>query len=161
MLSFRQGNCFNGSFLNFKQVAPGNQELYSGHTTWTDYYSMYRIYKTYEFNLEAADTSAGTVSFSSRPGFLNSKDGLTVFTCKLIFSDWYNMDSNLVSMETTNGIYNNSLYDYVTPYCLLTWQRVIVGKYTLRKVSYDCSKQNGIKWTRLDEYLCSTEFWNL
>jgi len=43
-------------------------------------------------------------------------------------------------METTNGIYNNTLYDYVTPYCLLTWQRVIVANRMAT---------NGQDWTQI------------
>ena len=91
----------------------------------TDYYSMNRIYKHY--SLPLAGAAAVNISFSSRPGMLSSKD------------DWYTMSSGkhlsqlhdfsafircnsqitlmtgLVSLETTNAVYNKSLYANVKP----------------------------------------------
>jgi hypothetical protein len=37
------------------------------------------------------------------------------------------MDSQLVSQETTNNVYNASLYSAVTPQTVLVWMRVIVA----------------------------------
>jgi hypothetical protein len=89
-------------------------EVYAGHTTWTSYANMLRIYKHYDLNL--ADTPNSRVSFSSKPGSLYSKD------------DFYTLpDTKMVVIETTNGIMNSSLYDLIVPESLLTWQRVIVA----------------------------------
>lgn len=67
---------------------------------------MLGIYKSYAFNLKAAGTVSQRVSFSSYPGFLSSED------------DFYITDTKLVVMETTNSIFNLTLYDYITV-CLL------------------------------------------
>ena len=48
-------------------------------------------------------------------GFLESLD------------DFYLMDSRLVMLQTTNSLYNTSLYQYVTPESVLAWQRVRVA----------------------------------
>jgi len=34
------------------------------------------------------------------------------------------MDSGLVMLETTNDVFNNSLYDLIKPQSLFAWQRV-------------------------------------
>ena len=43
------------------------------------------------------------MSFSSYPGAIVSTD------------DFYIMDSGLVMLETTNTVYNQTLYQYITP----------------------------------------------
>jgi len=55
------------------------------------------------------------MSFSSYPGMLVSLD------------DFYMMDSGLVMIQTTNSIFNNSLYDLVTPESLFAWHRVRIA----------------------------------
>ena len=45
----------------------------------------------------------GTMSFSSYPGFIESTD------------DFFILGSNMVMLETTNNVFNQSLYKYVTP----------------------------------------------
>lgn len=55
-------------------------DLFFGHTTWTEYSSMNRVYKHYELNYSYQSTIARRVGFSSRPGFVSSKD------------DFYQMD---------------------------------------------------------------------
>ena len=45
-------------------------------------------------------------------GFLESLD------------DFYMMNSNLVLLQTTNNVFNHSLYNLVTPSSLFAWQRV-------------------------------------
>ena len=37
------------------------------------------------------------------------------------------MSNNLVMLQTTNGILNSTIYDYVTPNALLAWHRVRVA----------------------------------
>lgn len=55
-----------------KLTADGNS-LFAGHTTFNQYPYMLRIFKHYIYNLGSVPTSAQTVSFSSRPGDLESK----------------------------------------------------------------------------------------
>lgn len=85
-------------------------EVFAGHTTWTNYQNMLRIYKNY-------DLGGGNYqsSHSSKPGVVYSKDDFYVLP---------RADQRLVVMETTNGVINKDLYELVTPESLLTWQRV-------------------------------------
>jgi len=90
------------------RVAPGNADLFSGHDTWSAYESMVRIYKHYNFPLQVNFSSqnarsARRLSFSSYPAFLSSVD------------DWYINGNGLIVTETTNDIYNDSLYALITP----------------------------------------------
>eukprot|EP01133_Synstelium_polycarpum_P003946 gene3946-4569_t len=71
------------------RVLPNNQDVYSAHTTWRYYYAMLRIYKYYNFAFQHYGL-ASSVSFSSSPGFLSSKD------------DFYLTGHGLAVMETTN-----------------------------------------------------------
>eukprot|EP00928_Gymnodinium_smaydae_P032934 TRINITY_DN23736_c0_g2_i2.p1 TRINITY_DN23736_c0_g2~~TRINITY_DN23736_c0_g2_i2.p1 ORF type:complete len:617 (+),score=66.67 TRINITY_DN23736_c0_g2_i2:25-1875(+) len=88
----------------------------AGHTTWTSYNNMLRIYKTFTWKVHGQPVHK--VSFSSRPGYMYSKD------------DFYTLPlQQLIVMETTNGIFNNSLYRLVTPKALLAWQRVPVANF--------------------------------
>eukprot|EP01138_Halocafeteria_seosinensis_P015820 gb/GECG01016145.1/.p1 GENE.gb/GECG01016145.1/~~gb/GECG01016145.1/.p1 ORF type:complete len:379 (+),score=42.33 gb/GECG01016145.1/:1-1137(+) len=92
------------------KILPDNTDVVVGHTTWRDYYAMLRSYKKYEFdfmhNVE--------ISMSSSPGFLHSKD------------DFYVVPGMAV-METTNAIFNKTLYNRLTPSCALSWQRAAIG----------------------------------
>jgi len=91
-------------------ILPDASDAITGHTTWRRYYAMLRIYKIY--TLPTVMPEAAVVSFSSSPGLLHSKD------------DFYTTPS-LVVMETTNSIFNTTLYDlYITNQSLFTWQRV-------------------------------------
>ena len=86
-------------------------DVFVGHTTWTSYQNMLRIYKNYDLGGGAYQSS-----HSSKPGVIYSKD------------DFYMLKRhNLVVMETTNGVLNDKLYELVTPQSLLTWQRVPVA----------------------------------
>ena len=76
------------------------------------YSLMLRIYKTYEIHYQNPDVSAKTVSFSSRPGDLESKD------------DFYVTDSGLVVMETSFNTYNTSNYGYLHYDSVPVWIRV-------------------------------------
>jgi hypothetical protein len=94
------------------KVTAGYEDVLAGHSTWTDYSTMLRIFKHYSFNLKDPSTGAKNLSFSGYPGILVSID------------DYYILGSHLIMLETTNSIYNNSLYEMVTPESLLPWQRV-------------------------------------
>lgn len=52
------------------------------------------------------------LSLSSSSGFLVSLD------------DFYLLGSGLMMTQTTNNVFNSSLFDTITPNSLLTWQRV-------------------------------------
>jgi hypothetical protein len=90
-------------------------ELFSGHTTWTGYIDMLRTYKIYNLYYNNPATKSRTVSFSSYPSDLSSID------------DFYVTDTKLSVIETTNGIFNTTLYQYVVPQSVLSWIRVILS----------------------------------
>lgn len=87
-------------------------EIYAAHSTWYNYADMNRIFKHYHLQLNSPFVAAKKASFSSYPGFLESTD------------DFYYLDSGLVVLETTNDIFDMSLYDLVVPQSLFAWQRV-------------------------------------
>jgi hypothetical protein len=70
-------------------------DVWVAHTTWTAYQNMYRVYKYYQF----AGPAPYRVSFSAKPGSIYSKDDFYVLP-----------DSNMVVMETTNGVQDKTLY---------------------------------------------------
>jgi hypothetical protein len=108
-------------------VKPTRQGLLQSHSTWTSYTSMLRVYKhfTSRFALEIASQS---VSFSSYPGSIASGD------------DFYITSANLVVMETTNDVFNTSLYSAVTTHTVMYWIRCVVAN---RMAS------NGTEWANV------------
>jgi len=99
----------------FIKVTGDLGNLFAAHSSWFTYSATNRIFKYYNFQLNAQQTACRKMAFSSYPGFLESLD------------DFYIMDSGLVMVQTTNGIYNYSLYDIVVPQSLFAWQRVRVA----------------------------------
>lgn len=97
------------------RVTPGLEEIFVGHTSWFTYSAMLRVYKSYEFALNNAASSASKIVFSSYPGTLSSLDDLYMMR---------GANSSLVMTQTTNSIFNASLWDLVVPQSLLAWQRV-------------------------------------
>ena len=97
------------------KLADDFSDIWFGHNTWFSYNSMIRIFKEYRFITNNNDLKSKVVAFPSYPASLFSQD------------DFYYVDSNLLVMETTNQILNESLFDNTTPYALLTWVRVIVS----------------------------------
>lgn len=95
------------------KMADDRRDVFVGHTTWTSYQNMLRVYKHY--NLAGGKYQS---SFSAKPGSIYSKDDFYVLPRD---------DQQLVVMETTNGIMNASLYQLITPKSLLTWQRVPIA----------------------------------
>ncbi|XP_041348219.1 putative phospholipase B-like 2 [Gigantopelta aegis] len=97
----------SGSCSALIKVLPGNGDLYVSHVTWSSYNTMLRILKKYSFPYRVSSTSsdrvpATTMTFSSYPGYLWSSD------------DFYQLDSGLVSLETTIGNSNTDRWKYVT-----------------------------------------------
>ena len=60
-------------------------------------------------------------------GFLESLD------------DFYLLGGNMVMLQTTNNVFNMSLYDLVTPKSLLAWQRVRVA---------NMMAHSGVEWSQ-------------
>jgi len=88
-------------------------DLFTGHTTWNVFDSMIRTYKIYNYQYTNAVSSV--ISFSSYPGALSSID------------DFYVTSNGLSVIETTNGIMNKTLLQYVKPQSVLSWIRVMVA----------------------------------
>lgn len=87
-----------------------SKDLFVGHATWRSYMLMNRMYKDISINGQRT-------SFSSQPAFLSSKD------------DFYITSSSLAVYETTNAIFNTSLYSLLNPHTLLTFVRSTVADY--------------------------------
>jgi hypothetical protein len=88
-------------------------DIWFGHSAWFVYQGTSRIYKHYQLNYAQSEIVGHELSFSSYPGYLSSLD------------DFYQVwDSGLVVIETTNSIFNASLYKLVKPQSLFAWQRV-------------------------------------
>lgn len=83
------------------KLTEGNADLLMGHTTWSDYSTMMRIYKYYTFHLLGANTMCQQMAFSSYPGAISSTDS------------FYELDSGLAVMETTLEMLNPQVYDKV------------------------------------------------
>ena len=96
------------------KVPSDNSDVFFGHSAWFLYSSMSRIFKTYDFGQVSDSAMVGKqLSFSSYPGFLVSLD------------DFYPLSTQKLAMiQTTNNIFNTSLFELVTPKSLLAWQRV-------------------------------------
>eukprot|EP00823_Brevimastigomonas_motovehiculus_P004443 TRINITY_DN2946_c0_g1_i1.p1 TRINITY_DN2946_c0_g1~~TRINITY_DN2946_c0_g1_i1.p1 ORF type:complete len:565 (-),score=95.56 TRINITY_DN2946_c0_g1_i1:100-1794(-) len=92
-------------------------DVYIAQDTWAMYALMLRVYKHYKFELPVAGTRA--VSFSSYPAYLASTD------------DFYITYNKLVVLETTNNIFNSSVYDLIAQTngigVLSNWVRNIVA----------------------------------
>ena len=88
-------------------------DLWFSHVAWFAYSTTIRIWKSYNFAVALPAVAGREMSFSSYPGYLSSLD------------DWYAMwSSGIAVLETTNSIFNTTLYDLVTPQSMWAWQRV-------------------------------------
>eukprot|EP00008_Paramoeba_atlantica_P006296 CAMPEP_0201489524 /NCGR_PEP_ID=MMETSP0151_2-20130828/22855_1 /ASSEMBLY_ACC=CAM_ASM_000257 /TAXON_ID=200890 /ORGANISM="Paramoeba atlantica, Strain 621/1 / CCAP 1560/9" /LENGTH=553 /DNA_ID=CAMNT_0047875145 /DNA_START=115 /DNA_END=1776 /DNA_ORIENTATION=+ len=105
----------SGHCSAFIRLTGAYEDLFMAHSSWFAFQSMNRIYKHYNFRLNSPSNVASQLSFSSYPGFLESLD------------DFYLLNSGLVMLQTTNNIFNMTLYDYVVPQSLLAWVRVRVA----------------------------------
>ncbi|CAK6961714.1 phospholipase B-like 1 [Scomber scombrus] len=94
------------------KVLPGFENLLLGHSSWYTYAATMRIYKHWDFRVSDVHTATGKMSFSSYPGFLMSLD------------DFYLLGSGLLMTQTSNSVFNASLFSRLSPHSLLAWQRV-------------------------------------
>jgi len=79
------------------RLAENNSDIFMGHTTFSDYSEMNRIWKYYDFPLSGA--VARTMGFSSYPGVAGSTD------------DYYVMDTGIAVTETTVSMLSDEAFD--------------------------------------------------
>ncbi|KAM4809194.1 putative phospholipase B-like 2 [Rhinophrynus dorsalis] len=111
----------SGSCSALIKLLPGNKDLLVSHDTWNAYQSMLRIIKKYTLPFRVAQNGGPTIpgwvqTFSSYPGSIFSGD------------DFYLLSSGMVTLETTIGNSNPSLWKYIQPeFSVLEWLRNIVA----------------------------------
>lgn len=95
------------------QITGAFEELFMAHNAWFTYTATMRVFKHYHLGLSDAAVVGHDMSVSSYPGLLQSMD------------DFYQLHTQrMVLLETTNNVFNKSLYKAVTYEALLAWQRV-------------------------------------
>ncbi|KAL6103320.1 plbd1 [Pungitius sinensis] len=109
------------------KMMPGFENLLFAHSSWYTYAATMRIYKHWDFHITEPHTATGKLSFSSYPGFLVSLD------------DFYLLGSGLMMTQTTNNVFNTSLFGTITPNSLLAWQRVRLA-HSLAKTGEEWAK---------------------
>ena len=95
-------------------IKPVADDIFFSHVTWSGYNSMLRQYKTYNFG------GKQYVTMSGYAGVIMSID------------DWYMTGSRLAVMETTNGVYNNTLFTQnlaPNPNVVSYFLRVMIANY--------------------------------
>ena len=99
------------------KVTPALDDLFAAHSAWFSYNVDLRIAKHYHFETrnQVTNLAARATSFSSYPGMLESLD------------DYYIMDSGLVMVQTTNAVFNMTIYPEATPQTMLSWQSVRIA----------------------------------
>ena len=125
------------------KITPDCMDLFAGHTTWRGYNIINKFYKVYSFMMDGV--ASQTVSFAASPSFLSSKD------------DFYVTEAGLVTMETTNDVFNTTLFQYITPKSVLCWMRSVVSNrlaFTAKQwVDYFAEYNSGTynnQWMALD-----------
>lgn len=97
------------------------QDLFVGHTTWSDFSEMFRVFKHYSFAFKNPAIHSRQSSFSSYAGLISSTD------------DFYQLDSGLLVTETTLNILDESLYALVSPQGgVAAWIRLLVANMLAR-----------------------------
>lgn len=99
------------------KVTGNYSDILFGHTTWSDYSFMVRMFKTFNFAFQNPSVVAHQVIMSAYPGVLTSTD------------DFYITDSKLFVTETTNTIMDDSLYNgNIKPVgSVMSWQRAMAA----------------------------------
>jgi hypothetical protein len=128
------------------RVLPDFSNLFATQATWRGYFAMLRSYKFYLYGVDPQAWLAArgrvspsdakySVSFSSQPAFLSSKDDFYITShgacpcarAHAVRSPRAVVSAGLVTMETTNDVFNQSLYVYVVPSTVPCWVRSIVA----------------------------------
>lgn len=86
------------------------EDLLVSHVTWFSYQYMLRQYKVYQFGTTR-------IGLSGYAGVVHSSD------------DWYTSSQSLAIQETTNLLYNQSLYVYLTPRTVPEFIRIMTANY--------------------------------
>ena len=98
------------------KVAPDFSNVWFGHSTWSGYNRLLKIFKEYRYYPGGKfKVKANTILVSSYPGAINSND------------DFYLTSANLYVMETTNNVFNTSLFDILTPESFTCWLRTMIA----------------------------------
>ena len=98
------------------KVADDFSDVWFGHNTWTSYNKLIRIYKEYKYVPNPKfPIKAQTITMSSYPAAVNSQD------------DFYITGAYLYVGETTNHVYDESLFDLLTPESLMCWMRTMLA----------------------------------
>jgi len=92
-------------------------DLFFAHDTWSHYHTMLRQLKTYAM-------FEGTVTMSGYPGSFSSTD------------DFYMTSKELAVTETTNGFFNNSLYEFIVPQSVSEFHRVMIANFLAANASH-------------------------
>lgn len=100
-----------------------NEKLYVSHSSINSYAYMLRIVKSYNFPTRNANVGSQSISFSSRPGELNSRD------------DFYILSSGLRVMQTCLYNYNSNNFNEFNPKTVPSWIRVLVASNLARNSS--------------------------
>ena len=97
-----------------------HDDLYMAHDTWSGFEGMaYRMYKVYHLG-------TWTITFSSYAASISSGD------------DWYQSNAGIAIQETTNEVFNTSLYTAVVPQTVPEFMRVMIATHFTN---------NGEAWT--------------
>ncbi|KAL0223545.1 hypothetical protein P9112_002935 [Eukaryota sp. TZLM1-RC] len=110
------------------RVAPDLSDIWISHNTWTYYGAMLRLHKTFSLGLNPSKSRNRKFAFTSKPGYLFSKD------------DAYVTSTGLVVQETTISMNNPDLYHNIVHKTVLTWARAMIA---LR------SAQSPENWTQM------------
>lgn len=119
------------------KLLPNNSDILVAHNTWLPYTTMLRVMKTYILPYRLTEKShhrvpGQVITFSSYPGVILSGD------------DYYIINSGLVTLETTHGNSNVSLWEKVKP----------VGQMftSVRVMTSNRLAWNGLTWTNTFSY---------
>ncbi|KAL0241775.1 hypothetical protein GEMRC1_007010 [Eukaryota sp. GEM-RC1] len=97
------------------KISPSKSDIWLSHNTWTYYQAMLRIHKTFNLGLNSKYTKNRKMAFTSKPGYLFSKD------------DAYILGNGLWVAETTISVADPALYQYISPETVLTWARSMIA----------------------------------
>eukprot|EP00769_Ergobibamus_cyprinoides_P004525 gnl/Ergobibamus_cyprinoides/716.p1 GENE.gnl/Ergobibamus_cyprinoides/716~~gnl/Ergobibamus_cyprinoides/716.p1 ORF type:complete len:453 (-),score=201.32 gnl/Ergobibamus_cyprinoides/716:195-1397(-) len=92
-----------------------DEDLFCSQDAWFTYSAMTRVMKSVSLRISEPAFRAQTVTYSSYPGLLYS------------FDDFYTNDREIVVFETTNDVFDMSLYDSVTSDAAFTFLRAAIA----------------------------------
>lgn len=97
------------------KALPDLSDIYFSHDTWSGYTTMLRHFKTYKLAYKTGDTRASTVMLSGYPASIASID------------DFYLNSQQLAITETTNDVFNATLFSLISTSSVPYWVRVTVA----------------------------------